>query len=61
VVNFESISDLITVLKGQNTLINITSIPNPSFTIRLIDTAVTASIYQIIPAEFSSDLINTKA
>jgi uncharacterized protein YejL (UPF0352 family) len=61
VADFESVSDLIAVLKGQDALVDATSMPDPSFAICLIDAAVAAGVYRMIPAEFSSDLMNAKA
>lgn len=61
VVDFESVSDLTAVLKGQDALIDATSVPDPSFAIRMMDAATAAGIYRMIPAEFSSDPMNAKA
>ncbi|KAL6922408.1 hypothetical protein FSHL1_006368 [Fusarium sambucinum] len=61
VVNFESILDLTAALKGQDALVDATSVPDPSFAIRLMDAAAAAGVYRMIPAEFSSDPMNGKA
>ncbi|KAM5526734.1 isoflavone reductase family protein [Fusarium oxysporum f. sp. phaseoli] len=61
VVDFESVSDLTAVLKGQYALVDATSVPDPSFAIRLMDAAAAAGVYRMIPAEFSSDPMNAKA
>ncbi|KAM5515541.1 isoflavone reductase family protein [Fusarium oxysporum f. sp. phaseoli] len=61
VVDFESASDLTAVLKDQDALVDATSVPDPSFAIRLMDAAAAAGVYRMIPAEFSSDPMNAKA
>ncbi|KAH6968096.1 hypothetical protein DER45DRAFT_620610 [Fusarium avenaceum] len=61
VVDFESISDLTAALKGQDALVDATSVPDPSFAIRLMDAAAAAGVYRMIPSEFSSDPTNTQA
>ncbi|KAM5527850.1 isoflavone reductase family protein [Fusarium oxysporum f. sp. phaseoli] len=61
VVDYESASDLVSALKGQDALVDATSVPDPSLAIRLIDAAVSAGVYRIIPSEFSSDPMNSKA
>ncbi|KAH7142505.1 hypothetical protein DER46DRAFT_619546 [Fusarium sp. MPI-SDFR-AT-0072] len=61
VADFESVSDLTAVLKGQDALVDATSVPDPSFAIRLTDAAAAAGVYRMIPAEFSSDPMNAKA
>ncbi|RSL43880.1 hypothetical protein CEP54_014907 [Fusarium duplospermum] len=60
VVDFESVSSLTVTLKGQDALIDATSAPDPSVAIRLIDAAVAAGVYRLIPSEFSADPTNTK-
>ncbi|KAM0482185.1 hypothetical protein ACHAP7_004412 [Fusarium lateritium] len=61
VVDYESASDLVAALRGQDALIDATSLPDPSLAIRLMDAAVSAGVYRIVPAEFSSDPANAKA
>lgn len=61
VVDFESGSALAEVLKGQDALIDATSVPDPSVSIRMMDAAVAAGVYRMIPAEFSSDPMNSKS
>lgn len=61
VVDYESASELTDALKGQDALVDATSVPDPSFAMRLMDAAVAAGVYRMIPAEFSSDPRNTKA
>ncbi|RSL46383.1 hypothetical protein CEP51_015942 [Fusarium floridanum] len=60
VVDFESVSALTTALDGHDALIDATSAPDPSLAIRLIDAAVAAGVYRMIPPEFSADPSNTK-
>ena len=60
-VDFDSVSSLTETLKGQDALVDATSTPDPSLSIRLIDAAVAAGVYRVLPAEFSSDPENTKA
>ncbi|KAF7113641.1 hypothetical protein CNMCM5793_002997 [Aspergillus hiratsukae] len=55
VVEFDSLSSLTSALKGQDALIDATSVPDPNVAIRLIDAAVAAGIHRFIPAEFSID------
>lgn len=60
VVDFESVSALTVALEGQDELIDATSVPDPSFAIRLIDAAAAANVHRMIPAEFSGDPNNTR-
>ncbi|KAG8354400.1 hypothetical protein FVEN_g7726 [Fusarium venenatum] len=60
VVDYESASDLASALKGQDALVDATSVPDPSLAIRLMDAAVSAGVYRIVPSEFSSDPTNCK-
>ncbi|KAH7119194.1 hypothetical protein EDB81DRAFT_952570 [Dactylonectria macrodidyma] len=60
VVDFESASALTAALKGQDALVDATSVPDPTVAIRLMDAAVAAGVYRMIPAEFSSDPTNAK-
>ncbi|KAM0211965.1 hypothetical protein ACHAQI_005119 [Fusarium lateritium] len=60
VVDYESASDWVAALKGQDALVDATSVPDPSLAIRLMDAAVSAGVYRIVPAEFSSDPTNAK-
>lgn len=61
VVDFESGSALAEALKGQDALIDATSVPDPSVSIRMMDAAVAAGVHRMIPAEFSSDPMNSKS
>ncbi|KAH7013948.1 hypothetical protein EDB80DRAFT_762399 [Ilyonectria destructans] len=61
VVDFESDSALAEALKGQDALIDATSVPDPSVSIRMMDAAVAAGVHRMIPAEFSSDPMNSKS
>lgn len=49
-------------MKGKDALVDATSNPaDPTLSIRLVDAAVAAGVYRILPAEFSSDPENSKA
>jgi len=61
VVDFESTLALTAALEGQDALVDATSVPDPTFALRLMDAAVAARVYRIIPAEFSGDPKNSKA
>lgn len=61
VVDFESSSELASALKGQDAFIEATWMPYPTLAIRLIDAAVSAGVYRIIPSEFSGDPTNIQA
>lgn len=61
-VDFDSIASITEALKGQDALVDASSNPaDPTLAIRMIDAAVAAGIYRIIPSEFSSDPENSKA
>lgn len=59
-VDYDSASDLVFALKGQDALVDATSVPDPSLAIRLMDAAVSAGVSRIVPSEFSSDPMNSK-
>ncbi|KAH6714978.1 hypothetical protein DL95DRAFT_479692 [Leptodontidium sp. 2 PMI_412] len=62
VVDFDSVASLSEALKGKDALVDATSNPaDPTLSIRLVDAAVAAGVYRILPAEFSSDPENSKA
>ncbi|OHW96076.1 isoflavone reductase family protein [Colletotrichum incanum] len=60
VVDFGSVHSLTEALKGHDALVDATSIPDPSVSLRLIEAAVAAGVYRLIPAEFSTDPDNAQ-
>lgn len=61
VADFNSVLSLTEAFEGQDAVIDATSSPDPEVNIRIIDAAVSAGVYRIIPAEFSVDPENAKA
>ncbi|GKT65759.1 isoflavone reductase family protein [Colletotrichum tofieldiae] len=55
VVDFKFVQSLAEALKGHDALVDATSVPDPSLSLRLIDAAVAAGVHRLIPAEFSVD------
>ncbi|KAH7118023.1 hypothetical protein B0J11DRAFT_592605 [Dendryphion nanum] len=61
VADFNSVSSLTEAFEDQDAVIDATSGSDPGVNIRIIDAAVRARVYRIIPAEFSVDPENAKA
>lgn len=55
VVNYNSLESLTEALKGQDAVIDATSVSDPAIAIRIIDAAVAAGVSRFISAEFSAD------
>jgi hypothetical protein len=60
VVDFDSIDQLTDALTGQDAVVDAISSPDPSFSMRLMDAAVSAGVYRYVPPEFSNDPDNIK-
>ncbi|KAF4470500.1 hypothetical protein FALBO_2597 [Fusarium albosuccineum] len=56
-----SVESLAQEFKGHGAVADLTSIPDPTVSIRVVDAAVAASVYRFIPAEFSHSPSNVKA
>ena len=54
-VDFGSATALADILQGQDAVVDAISSPDPSVSMRLIDTAVIAGVYRYIAPEFSND------
>ncbi|KAH6951273.1 hypothetical protein BKA56DRAFT_682329 [Ilyonectria sp. MPI-CAGE-AT-0026] len=56
IVDFGSIESLAAALKGQDAVVDTTSVPgDTSVSKHLIDAAIAAGVYRVIPSEFSGD------
>ncbi|KAB8070609.1 hypothetical protein BDV29DRAFT_197889 [Aspergillus leporis] len=60
-VNYESIPELTTALKGQDAVISTLTTDAMEVQFALIDAAVAACVKRFIPSEFSADIGNPKA
>ncbi|CAJ2507718.1 Uu.00g089040.m01.CDS01 [Anthostomella pinea] len=54
-VDMASSESLIAALRGQDAVVNATSVPDPSAHIRFVDAAIKAGVRRLIPADFGSD------
>ncbi|KAI9146919.1 Bifunctional pinoresinol-lariciresinol reductase [Paramyrothecium foliicola] len=61
VVDFDSIDSLTEALQGQDAVVDASSTPDSSLSMRLIDAAVACGVYRFLPSEFSSDPDNVLA